>query len=83
MPALVNRCPLGSSDAAPFRGFGSSVGLQGDQAIVGSPLTGLGGNAAEAAYVFRTAGGTWVEPDANRCGDGEWTTGALRSLGYL
>lgn len=52
---------VAASDAAPFRGFGSSVGLQGDQAIVGSPLTGLGGNAAEAAYVFRTSGPTWVQ----------------------
>lgn len=43
-----------ASDGASFDGFGQSVALSGDSAVVGSPV-------ANAAYVFARSGTAWSE----------------------
>lgn len=53
---------LFASDAAIDNGFGGSVSLSGDTAVVGAPGAGIAGMIdAGAAYVFVRSGGTWVE----------------------
>jgi len=55
---------LMASDAAPLDGFGSSVSLSGDVAVIGAPGddddTSSGQNAG-SAYVFVRSGTTWTE----------------------
>jgi len=45
------------------KGFGSSIAISGETALVGAPLEsgGLGAGRAGAAYVFFRSGGTWRE----------------------
>ena len=47
-----------ASDGAAGDGFGSSVSLDGDRVVVGSPQLGTG---AGAAYVFERSGSVWSE----------------------
>lgn len=60
---------LVASDAARFHGFGLSVSISGDDAIVGAPGGGDTANAG-AAYVFRRIGDAWTEVDALTADDG-------------
>ena len=51
---------LVAPDAFPIEFFGTSVGLQGDIAVVGTPNSNAGAANGGAAYVFRhDGGGTW------------------------
>ena len=53
---------LTASDGAAHDGFGSSVALDGDTALIGAPGHQVGDNGAQgAAYVFVRSGGTWSE----------------------
>jgi trimeric autotransporter adhesin len=64
---------LKASNSRADAAFGKSVALSGDALIVGAPdeksaATGVGGNQSDtsatgsgAAYVFRRAGGTWMQ----------------------
>lgn len=53
---------LVARDAAGFDGFGSSVAISGDDAMVGAPGGGDEANAG-SAYVFRRIGDAWTEVD--------------------
>ncbi len=51
-----------ASDAAAFDGFGTSVAVDGDRLIVGSPFDDtLAGVDAGSAYVFERTGSTWTQ----------------------
>ncbi|MHC4303646.1 MAG: thrombospondin type 3 repeat-containing protein [Planctomycetota bacterium] len=51
-----------SADLASFDGFGFSLAVDGDVAVVGAPFDSHGGGgAAGSAYVFRFDGMTWVQ----------------------
>lgn len=53
---------LTASDGSAADGFGNSVGLSGDTAVVGSYVDGVGANAAQgSAYVFTRNAGTWAQ----------------------
>ena len=57
-----SRTKLTASDAAANDGFGASVSVSGERAIVGAPKDDDGGSASGAAYVFeRSSDGTWSE----------------------
>ncbi|MCK4660995.1 MAG: hypothetical protein KAV82_15850, partial [Phycisphaerae bacterium] len=54
--------PLTADDGAVGDGFGTSVDLSGDFAVVGSPLAdGNGQTDVGAAYVFERAAATWTQ----------------------
>jgi len=50
---------LTASDGAEDDGFGASVFVSGDYAIVGAPLDN--GDSSGSAYVFERQNGSWVE----------------------
>ncbi len=50
----VQQQKLAASDGAAGSGFGQSVSISGDTAIIGAP-------GANAAYVFQRNGGVWVQ----------------------
>jgi hypothetical protein len=52
---------LGRADARPGRGFGDSVAIEGDVAVVGAPGFTVGPVACGAAYVFERGGGGWTQ----------------------
>lgn len=53
---------LSASDKAAYAGFGTSVSLYGDTALVGAKEAKPGGSSAMGqAYIFKDTGGTWSE----------------------
>ncbi|MGH8426788.1 MAG: FG-GAP repeat protein [Gammaproteobacteria bacterium] len=53
---------LTASDGTANYVFGSSVALDGTEAVIGEPGATIGGNVDQgAAYVFDDAGGTWTQ----------------------
>jgi FG-GAP repeat len=53
---------LTAADAADVDGFGLSVALSGDTALIGAPFKAVGGrNDAGAAYVFTRSGTHWTQ----------------------
>ena len=54
---------LVAGDAAAGDGFGRSVALDGDTALVGAPYEDEGGSVAGAAYVFVRSGGSWGQQE--------------------
>lgn len=51
-----------ADDGAPGDGFGTSVALSGDTALVGAYTVDIGGNSNQgAAYVFDDTAGTWSQ----------------------
>ena len=52
---------LTASDAAAGDGFGISVSISGDLAIVGAPLDDDVSFASGSAYIFRRGGGIWSQ----------------------
>ena len=60
--AWTERIKLTAADAAEGDGFGISVALSGDTALIGASVADLeDGIDAGAAYVFVGAGGVWTE----------------------
>lgn len=58
--ARINPAPTGSGAANDT--FGSSLGLDGDTAVIGAPGDDLGGAVNQgSAYVFVRTGSTWTE----------------------
>ena len=62
---------LTAGDGEPNEGFGSSVSLSGDAALVGAFFENTRGTNAGAAYVFRQTKDGWVEEAKLTAGDGE------------
>jgi hypothetical protein len=54
---------LTASDALPNDGFGTSVSLSGDVALIGANNDEPGAEDSGSAYVFRFNGADWVEED--------------------
>ncbi len=62
---------LTASDGASGDYFGRSVSVDGDTAVVGSPVADVSGNTDQgAAYVFVRASGTWTVQDRLTASDG-------------
>ena len=59
--AWVEEAKLTASDAAAGDGFGISVSVAGDTAVVGARFDDDAGIASGSAYVFRYNGAAWVE----------------------
>lgn len=57
----VQSAKLTASDGSGFDRFGSSVALDGDRIVVGSPQDDDGGFDSGAAYVFEYDGSSWSE----------------------
>lgn len=66
----VQEAKLLAADGAPFDYFGSSVALDGDVAIVGSPLDDDLGAESGSAYVFRYDGAAWMQEAKLLASDG-------------
>jgi len=62
-PTWTQEAKLTASDKAAYDGFGTSVSISGDRALVGASNSDPGGTSnAGAAYVFtRASNGTWTE----------------------
>jgi hypothetical protein len=54
----VEEAKLLASDGAAFDGFGSSIALSGETAVIGAPADD---DQSGSAYVFRFDGASWVE----------------------
>jgi len=62
---------LSAPDGGPGEGFGWSVALSGDTAVVGAPFHPVGGAASEgAAYVFTRSDGVWTQQQELTASDG-------------
>lgn len=59
--AWVHRQSLFGSQTAFRSGFGNSVDIDGDLAIVGADSDAWSGFGSGAAHIFQRTGGTWVE----------------------
>ncbi|MEO5914551.1 MAG: choice-of-anchor D domain-containing protein [Luteolibacter sp.] len=71
--------PLTAIDGAANDGFGSSVALDGDDALVGAPYNNTPAGAdAGSAYVFTRVGATWTQQPKLLANDGA----ANDSFGY-
>jgi len=57
----IEEAKLNASDARENQGFGVSVSLSGDIAIIGAKYDTEGGDSAGAAYVFENLNGGWTE----------------------
>lgn len=78
---------LVASDYSGSDGFGTSLAVQGDMLLVGSPFHGLN-NKIGAVYIFKRSGPSWVEADkfwhSKMAGGDEFGTSvALDSSGLL
>ncbi|MEO0558930.1 MAG: T9SS type A sorting domain-containing protein [Bacteroidota bacterium] len=70
--ALDETQKLIASDAARTDNFGFSVALQGDRALIGTPLVATSaGSQAGAAYVFERVDGVWTEQAKLLASDGD------------
>ncbi len=57
----IQRSKQTASDAAAGDGFGSTVAIYNETAVVGAPGDDDGGGGAGAAYVFTMNGGLWTQ----------------------
>jgi len=58
----TQQAKLTASDATATDGFGYSVSVAGDTAVIGAPYDDHAGRfAAGSAYVFRRSGGVWMQ----------------------
>jgi hypothetical protein len=62
---------LVASDAEAGDGFGYSVSVSGNVAIVGAYLEDTGGSNAGAAYIYEKSGGTWIQTKKLIAGNAE------------
>jgi hypothetical protein len=61
---------LEPSALTPTRGFGNTLALDGDTALIGAPTDSDGGAEAGAVYVFRSLDGVWQQQQKLRPNDG-------------
>jgi hypothetical protein len=66
----TQQAKLISADGAGYDGFGSSVALSDDTALVGAMIRDSTGAYAGAAYVFTRAAGTWTQQAELTAADG-------------
>jgi hypothetical protein len=66
--SVVNK--LIASDASSYDGFGHSVGISGDTAVIGSSGNDDNGDGSGSAYVFVRNGTTWNEQQKLTASDG-------------
>ncbi|MEE4329997.1 MAG: hypothetical protein V2J10_03965, partial [Wenzhouxiangella sp.] len=67
----IESAKLTASDGAQLDGFGVSVSLLGNRALIGSDGSNVDGNAGQgSAYVFEFAGGSWSESAKLTASDG-------------
>ena len=66
----VEEAKLTASSGAQEDGFGASVSLNGDYALVGAFLDDFNGVDSGSAYVYRREGTTWVEEAKLTASDG-------------
>ena len=60
---------LSPGDAAPFRGFGNAVAIEGDTAVVVAPVSPSSTDLGRA-YVYRRSGSSWAEQQVLTASDG-------------
>ena len=61
--AQLPESKINASDAALGHGFGRSVTIDGDYAIVGAPYDDDGGISSGSAYIFKRSGTDWSQED--------------------
>ncbi len=67
----VQQQPLSANDGAAFDGFGASVALSGDTAVVGAPGDDIGANMGQgSAHVFTRSGTVWTPQQKLVANDG-------------
>ena len=59
------------SDGEAYNGVGTSVAINGDTAVVGSPFKDSGGSSEGSAYFFVRRSATWTEAAKLTASDGE------------
>jgi hypothetical protein len=69
-PTWTEQQKLTALDAAAGEGFGWSVAISGDTAVIGAPEDGDAGDASGAAYVFVRSGGVWSQQQKLTAADG-------------
>lgn len=67
---FVAAAVLTRPDSAESAGFGSSVALQGEMAVVGAPGAGLDHDIQGVVYVFEFDGANWIEKQRLAASDG-------------
>jgi hypothetical protein len=60
-PNWIEQAKLTASDAAGGDGFGNSLSINGDYAIVGAPGDDDAGSSSGSAYVFKRDGASWSQ----------------------
>ncbi|AQL42637.1 hypothetical protein BV210_07900 [Halorientalis sp. IM1011] len=70
----TRQATLTVDDVAGFDGFGSTVDVDGDVAVVGAPDHDAAGEGSGAAYVFERSSGQWsdgreIGPDSGQAGE--------------
>ena len=68
--AWTQQARLTADDAAPDDGFGSSVSLSGDRALIGAPIDSDAGSRSGSAYVFTFDGAEWTQANKLTASDG-------------
>ena len=66
----TSQVKLLSLDGTILDGFGFSVSLDGDTALIGAPNDGDNGNDSGSAYVFTRTGNTWTQQAKLLASDG-------------
>ncbi len=59
--SVTEKFKITASDGSSNDKFGTSVGLSGDYAIVGTDATDDNGTSSGSAYIFKRSGSTWLE----------------------
>jgi hypothetical protein len=67
----VQKAKLLASDGAPYDGFGGSVAIDGDVAVIGRYLEVAIQQNPGSAYVFRASGSTWAQETKLLAADGQ------------
>ncbi|KPK72508.1 MAG: hypothetical protein AMJ79_15680 [Phycisphaerae bacterium SM23_30] len=60
-PNWIQTAKLTASDGNIYDNFGSSIALDGETLIIGSPYDDDHGDSSGSAYIFRYKGNTWTE----------------------
>lgn len=69
--AWTQQAKLLAADGAMFNGFGFSVSVSGDTAIVGAAQDDDNGSVSGSAYIFTRNGSTWTQQAKLLAADGE------------
>lgn len=70
-PPWSNPIKLSAQNGTSLNGFGTSVAISGNIAVVGSPSEGIGGNTEQGtAYIYTRNNGNWTLQTQLMAGDG-------------